>query len=97
MQISYRDHHLEKLANWIGDHKYPEWIGKKYRAVLHEIEKMQNVKEILQKIWWYAERKKWDRSDQIGIHLNKWRRLMIKVEWNIVNIILVREITNHYE
>ena len=97
MKIVFRNRELENLANWIWDYKYPAWIWKKYRYVLHEISKMESVKEIMMQIWWFAERKKWDRIDQIWIRLNKWWRLMLKIEWKEITVVLIREITNHYE
>ncbi len=96
MKIIFRNHELEDLANGIGDYMYPLWIAKKYRSILHEISKMDSVREIFGKISWLAEWKKWDRSDQIWIRINKWWRLMLKVKWNDVVVIFVREVTNHY-
>lgn len=97
MKIRFRNNELENLANGIWDYKYPEWIWKKYRFMLHEISKMDSVRDIFTKIWWFAERKKWDRYDQIWLHINKWWRLMLKIEWKEVTVVLIREITNHYE
>ena len=97
MKIVYRNKELEKLANGVWDHNYPVWIWKKYRYVLSVIEEAETVREILTHGGWNAEWKKWDRIDQIWIYLNKWWRLMLKIEWKEVKIALVREITNHYE
>ncbi len=97
MKIVFRNHELEDLANGIGDYMYPLWIAKKYRAVLRIISWMDSIKEIREISWWKAERKKWNRWDQLWIRLNNQRRLILKFQWNEVVVALVWEISKHYE
>ncbi len=98
IKIKFRNNELEKLADGIGDHKYPKGIGKRYRAVLAEIEEFEAIHDILTRRGWDAEWKKWDRADQVGIRLNDGWRLMLKFpDEETVVIALVREVTNHYE
>ncbi|MDO4713167.1 MAG: hypothetical protein Q4B28_00400 [bacterium] len=47
IQIRFRSNQLKKLADGIGDHKYPQGIGKRYRAVLAEIEEFATIRDIL--------------------------------------------------
>ena len=97
MKIVFRNNELEELANGFWDYMYPLWIGKKYRAVLRAISCMDSIKEIREVTWWKAERKKWDRWDQLWIRLNDQRRLILKFQWDEVIIALVWEVSKHYE
>ncbi|PID34932.1 MAG: hypothetical protein CR971_00690 [candidate division SR1 bacterium] len=95
--ITYRNNKLEKLAGGIGDYKFPQGIARRYRFVLSELEEMNTIQDILTREGWRAERKKGDRADQIGIRLNDQRRLMIKPQGKTVEILLVWEVSKHYE
>ena len=100
IKITFRTNDLEKLADGIGDHKYPKGIGKRYRAVLGEIEEFTTIQDIRNRQGRDAKRKHGDRADQVGIHLNKGWRLMLKFptdDGQEVLITLVREVSNHYE
>ena len=97
MKIIFRNNELEKLANWVWDHNYPAWIWKKYRFVLHELSKMQSIFEARNYHWWKAERKEWEMSDQLWIRLNKSWRVMFKIEKDSIQVLLVRDVNNHYQ
>jgi len=97
MKIVFRNHELEDLANGIWDYKYPAWIWKKYRAVLYELKKMDSIWEARNYHWWNAERKEWEMYDQFGIRLNKSRRVMFKVKDDELQVLLVRDVNNHYQ
>lgn len=98
IKIKFRSNDLEKLAEGIWDHKYPQGIGKRYRAVLAEIEEFSSIHDIIKRQGWKAKWKEWDRADQVGIRLNDWWRLMLKFpDEETIVVALVREVTNHYE
>ncbi|PZM87093.1 MAG: hypothetical protein DLD55_03225 [candidate division SR1 bacterium] len=98
IHIQFRNATRAKLAKGIGDHLFPPEIGKRYRAVLAEIEEFMTIHDILARRGWDAEWKKGDRADQVGIRLNDGWRLMLKFpDEKTVVVALVREITNHYE
>lgn len=100
IKIIFRNNELSKLAEGIGDHKYPPGIARRYRAVLAEIEELNTIHDILSRQGRDAKRKHGERADQVGIRLNDAWRLMLKFpesEEDEVVITLVREENNHYE
>ena len=97
MKIAFRNNELENLANGIWDHKYPVWIWIKYRAILYELRKMDTIKEIREYHGWMAEWKEWKMSDMLWIRINKSWRLLCKIEKWELQVLLIRDINNHYQ
>ncbi len=97
MKIAFRNNELENLANGIWDYKYPEWIWKKYRAILYELKKMTSIKEIRDYHWRKAERKEWKMADILWIRINKSWRMLCKVEKWELQVLLVWDVNNHYQ